>query len=382
MDKLSELLAAFYHSVWFKLIVGAMILAVVYFILKAIYIRVCRGLIGTVEYRRGFSSDGVYEGDAVTLTETLYNKRLFPIFTIDVWSYIYNDLRVVGAEYDDKKAMQPFAGRFVMLMPFMQLKRRHEVICRKRGYYKLESAEMFISRSRRYMDSPAEIYVYPAPLDPPGRPVASSLLQGESSSRNWLMRDPFNVSGTRDYAYGDPFNSINFKATAKSGGMRGIKVNNCDFVSSRTVMIYMNFQPDPDAPVPTRIYEKIIERFLGSASGIIRDAIGSGYRCGMAANCVNADNTNRLRFPIFGGEAHQRDMMRALALVRPAYGVSFPGILEEDAARGMTGTEIYVFALYTDSQTDERLRTLERMGNTVSVFIFDGKEEEDGTKRA
>ena len=378
MKELVEILRAFYNSVWFKLIVGALILLVVWFFVRAAYRRVCRGLIGTVEYRREFSSDGVYEGDTVILTETLHNKRFFPIFVIDVWGYIYNDLRVVGAEYDDKKAMQPFAGRFVMLMPFMQLRRRHEIVCKKRGYYKLEGVDMMISQSHRYVESEAELYVFPAPLDPPEKAITNNVLQGDSYSRNWLMRDPFNVSGVRDYVFGDPFNSINFKATAKSGGMRGIKVNNCDFVSSRTVMIYMNFQPDPDAPVPTRIYNGIIERFLGFAAGILRDAAASGYRCGLAANCVNSDNTNRLRFPIYSGEAHHREMMRALALVRPAYGVSFPGIVEADVAAGMTGTEIYVFALYGDPQSDSRLRALERMGNTVKTFIFGGEEDPDG----
>lgn len=355
------------------------IAAILYMAARSIYKRVCRGLINTVSYKREFSVDGAFEGETVTLTETIHNRAFFPIIFVDIWGYIYNELRVEGMEFDDKKAMQPFSGRFAMLMPYMQLKRTHNVTLKKRGFYKLEGVEMLISDSHRYIESPAQIYVYPAPLNVHTSPITRSMLQGESRSFTRLMNDPFNVSGVRDYVFGDPFNSINFKATAKSGGFagRGIKVNNCDYISDRTIMVYMNFRTDINDPVPTVVYNSIVEKFLGAASWLMNDAQALGYRAGLAANCINSDNTNKLRFPIYGGEAHFRGIMRALALVRPAAGVSFSGMLEEDVARGLQNTEIYVFALYNDPTAEERLRVLRQMGNTVTTIIFDKNSEEN-----
>ena len=377
MDAIFQALNKFYTSFWFKLIITAVIIFIVYSVARGVYKRVCRAMISMIEYKREFSSDGVYEGDSVVLTETLHNKSPFPVFIVDIWGYIFNDLRIEGMEFDKNKAMQPFAGRFRMIMPFMQLKRRHNVTCVKRGHYLLEGVEMLVSESHRYVESKAEIYVYPAPRKVPASPETSSQLQGDSFSRSWLMRDPFNISGVRDYASGDPFSSINFKATAKAGGIsgRGIKVNNCDFVSNRTVMIYINMQPDPDAPVPTRIYNGIVERFLGCTTGLLIDAEAAGYRAGLSANCVNTDNTNSLVFPVYSGEVHFREIMTALSLVRPAYGVSFPGLLDKDILSGLTGCDIYVFALYSDDATEARLSILRQMGNTVNTFIFTGDDD-------
>jgi len=375
LDGIGQLFSRFYNSIWFKLIMAAVILLIAYYVGKAVYKRICRGLINTVTYTREFSADGAYEGEVVTLTETVHNRNFFPIFVVDVWGYIFNDLRITDAEFDPKKGMQPFAGRFTMLMPYMQLKRVHNVKLNKRGYYKLEGVEMLISDSHRYIESKAEIYVYPSPARVETSPVTMSMIQGESRSYTRLLSDPFNVSGVRDYVFGDPFNSINFKATAKSGGFagRGIKVNNCDFVSDRTLMVYVNFRTDPDAPMPTKIYNKIVEDFLSSAAWIMREAEEMGYRAGFAANCVNADNSNKLRFPIYGGEIHFRDIMRGLSLVRPAAGVSFPGLIEEDISRGMQNTEVYVFSVYPDPAAEDRIRVLRQMGNTVKTFIFTGK---------
>ena len=380
MDAIVRFFKDFYGSAWFTVIVVVLSLVIAWFIIRAVYKRLCRSLIGAVKYTREFSQSGAFEGETVVLTETLHNRSFLPIIFVDIWGYIFNDLRVEGAEYNDRLAMQPFAGRFSMLMPFMQLKRKHTVLCAKRGYYKLEGVEMLISDSHKYVESTASIYVYPLPIDPPELPQTMSALQGESYSHNWLMRDPFNISGVRDYAFGDPFNSINFKATAKTGGFagHGIKVNNCDFVSNRTIMIYADFRRDPKVPLPSKVQEAVAERFLSGTSGILNQARAAGYRAGFAANCTTADNDNSVRFPIYGGDAHFTEIMRALAIARTAPGVSFSGLLDHDISRGLSNTEIYVFAFYTDDSVDERLRILRRMGNTVNLMIFDGKGLEDG----
>ena len=379
MDAIANLFSRFFNSVWFRVLTVVVIGVIVFYAARAVYKRVCRGLINTVSYTRQFSTDGAFEGETVTLTETIHNRALFPIIFVDIWGYIFNDLRVEGMEFDEKKAMQPFSGRFAMLMPYMQLKRTHTIILKKRGFYKLEGVEMLISDSHRYIESPASIYVYPAPLNIQTVPVTRSMLRGESRSLTRLMSDPFNVSGVRDYVFGDPFNSINFNATAKSGGLagRGIKVNSCDFVSDRTIMIYVNFRTDTNDPIPTRFYNAIVERMLGAISRLVCEARELGFRLGLAANCINADNTNRLRFPVYSGEAHFRDILRALSLVRPAAGVSFTGMLDEDISRGIYDTEIYVFTLYDDPSVAERIRVLKQMGNSVTSLIFEKENEED-----
>ena len=379
MKLFTEKLDAFVHSGWFVTIIVLISLGILYLILKSLYRYFCRKLIDAVEYRREFSTDGAFEGERIQLIETVYNRSFLPIVLVDIEGYVYNDLRVEEFEYDGKKAMQFYYSRFRMLLPFMQVRRRHDVICKKRGYYRLEGVEMVISDSNRYVESQTDIYVYPSPAEMPTRPMTMSLLQGESVSHNWLMRDPFNVSGIRDYVYGDPFNSINFKATARTGGYASgnIKVNNCDFISSRTVMIYVNFQTNVKKPIPTVTYEKIMERFLSYAVALICDAEDKGYRVGFAANYDVPGETRYIRFPVNGGNAHFRDILRSLALARFSPSVSFSGLVEHDVAARLTNTEIYVFSTYIDENAQARLYALSRMGNTVNTMIVNGSDSDE-----
>ena len=375
MKLVTEKIDAFVHSGWFVALIVLIALGILYLIAASVYRHFCRRLIGAVEYSREFSADGAFEGERVQLIETVYNRSFLPIILVDIEGYVYNDLRFDEFEFDDKKAMQFFYSRFRMLLPFMQVKRRHSLICKKRGYFRLDGVEMFISGSNRYVESKAEIYVYPTPTEPPSHPETASVLQGESTSHNWLMRDPFNVSGIRDYTCGDPFNSINFKATARTGVFisGNIKVNNCDFLSSRNIMIYVNFQTSSSAPMPGAIYEAIMERFLSYAVGIITSAADKGYRVGIAANCDFPDSNLPLRYPIYSGSIHTREMLRRLALVRCAPGMSFSGIVDQDLAAHLTNTEIYVFSTYVDEGAQIRLNALEKAGNTVKTLILNRK---------
>ena len=379
MDAIIHLLHDFYVSPWFDVFVGAIAAIVIFILLRLLYRKICRELIHTVAYKREFSEEGVYEGERVIMTETIHNRSPFPLFFVDIEGYIYNDLRLEEYEFNPRHGMQLFVSRFKLLMPYMQIRRRHEIHCVKRGFYKLESVEMLISGSSRYIDSEASIYVYPALSDPPGNPVPASAQQGDSYSRRWLMRDPFSVSGVRDYSVGDPFNSINFKATARSGGysMGKFKVNNRDFCSNRTLSVYINFQADPAEPIPTKIYNQIMERFLSYASGLLREASYNGYKIGFTANCLMPDGRIFLRFPIYSGELHFRDILRAMSCSRQAPGMSFAGLLDEDITGGLRDTELYVFSTFTDTEIDSRFRSLERMGNTVNLFVLNGKEDED-----
>lgn len=379
MEAIIQLIYDFCRSPWFKLIIGIAVAAAIFMLLRLIYRKICRELINTVDYIREFSEEGVYEGERVILTETVYNRSPFPLFFVDIEGYIYNDLRLEEYEFNPKHGMQLFVSRFKLLMPYMQIKRRHDICCVKRGHYKLESVEMLISGSSRYIDSEASIYVYPKLADPPGHPMPASAIQGDSYSRRWLMRDPFSVSGVRDYTFGDPFNSINFKATARSGGfmMGKIKVNNRDFCSNRTLSVYINFQTDPAEPIPTKIYNGIIETFLGYSAGLLREASYNGYKIGFTANCLMPDGHIYQRFPIYSGELHFRDILRSMACARSAPGMSFAGLLDEDISSNLRDTEIYVFTTFTDSDIDSRFRTLERMGNTVNLLVMNGKENED-----
>ena len=365
-----------FNTGWFKTCLVIFFILLFLAVLYLIYYSLRGKLIQKLVYTREFSEEGAYESEYVTMTETIWNKSFLPLFFIDVESYIYNGLRLDSAEYDPKKAMQYFQSRF-HLLPFMRIKRKHTVKCLKRGYYVLETVDIFYHKTVRYLSAHAELYVYPKVI-PLGEIIKpSSMQQGESITTRRIIYDPFTLNGIRDYMSGDPFNSINFKATARSGalGISGIRVNKRDYCSSRTIMVYLNFQTDIDNPIPTSSYEPMIDRGLSYASALIRDAAYSGYRAGFAANCVLMTGETEIRFPVEHGDLHLKAILKEMAKVRPSVGVSFMSLLDADIKRGMSDTEIYVITPYISDDVAKQMYDFRNQGNYIHVIKLEGTEK-------
>lgn len=359
---------------WTKLAVVVSI-AFIIFILVFISLKIREKLMEKVIYRRTFSDVGAYESEFVTMIESVYNPTPFPLFFVNIEGYIYNGIPMEQYEIDPRKAMQYYVSRF-HLMPFMQIRRRHIIRCAKRGYYRLETVDIYYNKKVRYIDAPADVYVYPriVPLYETTEPTSDR--QGDSFTRRWLIKDPFSLNGIRDYHFGDSFNSINFKATARSGRMdiSSLKVNNRDFCSARTFLVYLNFQTDTSIAISTKSYEAMMELGLSFSSAIIREASYNGYRAGFAANCCTVSGDDRIRFPIESGEKHLEEILKEMAKVRHKVGVSFYSMLESDIRDGLNDTEIYIITPYVNETLDEQIAKFHRFGNTVTVLQLEDEE--------
>lgn len=344
-----------------------------------LYRHLCKKLIGSLSYRREFSQEGVYEGDSVTMTETLYNNSHLPMLRSYVESYFFPDLDLVNVKNKDKSGMQLFQSRFSLIMPYMQIKRRHTVTCRKRGVYQLESAQVFLPGTSRYVDSPSTLYVYPRILATPTTPSPVGILMGESVSRRMLIKDPFSITGVRPYTFGDPFNQINFKQTAKAYAQAAqpLRVNALDYCSNRTFMVYINFQTDPYEPIPSVKFNRMMENAMSYTADIIRVMNENGYRLGLCTNSTQNNSNEGLDFPMRSGDLHAKEMLCGMSQVRIASSYSFTTLLSKAIRAGLSDTEIFVFSVYTDDEIEACLSALERNRNTVNLIVPTGEEDED-----
>jgi len=351
----------------------SVIVALIVFIL----LKIREKLMERIVYHRTFSDIGAYEGEYVTLIETAYNPTPFPMFFVNIEGYIYNGIPMDEYQVDPKKAMQYYVSRF-HLWPYMQIKRRHKIKCAKRGYYRLETVDIVYNRKARYIEAPADLYVYPKiiPLNEESQPASDK--QGDAFSRRRLISDPFSVSGIREYRPGDSFNMINFKATARSGSinMDAFRVNNRDFCSARTFMVYLNFQTDADTVISTKSYEAMMELGLSFSSAIIREAAYSGYRAGFAANCMTSSGADNIRFAIEGGDSHLEEILKEMAKVRHKTGISFYSMLDHDIKGGICDSEIYIITPFASEILDEQISFFRRFGNNVNVLRLEDEERE------
>ena len=357
---------------WFAFIKIAIPVVAIIGIIYLIYFIFRDKLIGNLSYTRYFSEKGSYEGDEVTMTEVIHNKSFLPLFMIKIEYYIYNDLQYDGYAPDREHAMQYTLSKFFIILPFMQVKRKHTIKLLKRGYYTLDTINLLYAKRERNVLAPAEIYVYPKMIGIDDLPIPSSSMQGDAYSRQWLIRDPFSVSGVREYRFGDPFNTINFKATAKSAmlGVSGLRVNNRDFCSNRNFMIYLNFQTDKEVAMPFKVYEKLMEKGLSYAAALLREAFNFGYRAGFAANCTLVSGENQVKFPMTQGALNYEDILMQMSKVRLAEGVSFAALLGSDALGGLCDSEVFILTTYINEQIDRTVDTFHKFGNNVSVIML------------
>ncbi len=350
---------------------GVLTVAFFVFLLIVAFRMLRRFTVDKLIYQRSFSESFVYEGDTAELLETLWNPTPFPVFLIDVESYFYSGLQIGGHEAA-KGEMRYFASRF-HLMPFEKITRRVEIVCRKRGYYKLTTASIFRCGEERAIESEAELYVYPS-IDDLKEHLPSAYGLGGELSRNRLIFDPFSVNGIREYGAGDPFRFINFKASARLsvGGHPRFAVNRYDYCANNKYYIYQNFHLPKNEKLLFDAYEALMEDGLRLAASLVVKAIDSGGICAFSANCGTVDGHKKVVFPMRGGELHKKDILKEMALTRAMDGVSFASILSADIMRGVTQSEVFLITAYVDEVIGEQIAKLEAMGNHVKIYLLEG----------
>ncbi len=365
----------FFEAAWFRYLMIGFLVALFLVILYVIYYHLKDKMVQKLEYTREFSEEGVYETEYVTMIETITNRSWLPLFFIDVESYIYNGIRLQDVEFDPKKAMQYVTSRF-HLLPYMRIRRKHEVYCANRGFYQLETIDLYYNKKVRYISAPAELYVYPkvVPIHEEMKP--SSLMPGESVTTRRLFLDPFSFSGIREYRPGDSFNTVNFKATAKSGafGTQGLKVNTRDYCSNRTILVFLNFQVDVDDQIPTAKYEPMMERGLSYSAAIIREANYMGYRAGFEANCVLVTGEKKIQFPLGAGDLHLKEILKEMAKCRPSVGFSYVSLLEAAVHQGYSDVEIILITPVVTREMEDCIIDFQAKGNHVALVKLTPEE--------
>ena len=325
-------------------------------------------MIGRLRYTREFSEHDVTEGGEIEIIETVYNPTLIPFLFLDIASYIDGRLLIEG--HSKLEGMQLIISRF-HLLPFVKLTRRYKVKCLRRGHYKMESAAVLQKRSAleyaKTFKIDSEVYVYPVTEPYEYSPNTLNCVHGAASSKNRFVTDPFSAVGIRDYAFGDPFNTINFKATAKCAyqGNGCIKINRFEHNSDRLFMIFLNFQ-HTGKYAKTEEYERRMEQAICVCAGFIAEAAQNGHRVGFAANCSSEDGENKIVFPMLGGYFHAKDILRSLASLRIDHASSFLSLVENGVRNELSMAEVFIISPCSDLDLDDAVGMLRRR-NAVEV---------------
>ncbi|GAA4877377.1 DUF58 domain-containing protein [Paenibacillus vulneris] len=326
-------------------------------------------------YERYFSTRGCFEGEETEMIERIANRHILPVPWLRLESLIHAGLHFysqANLDINNGALFQNHKSLF-SLMPFTQITRRHRIYCSKRGCYRLNTASLTygdlvgLYRNTLKLSLDAELLVYPKLAQLDELTLPSHSWQGDLVVRRWIVEDPFMISGTREYRYGDPLNGINWKATARSGRLQ---VHQRDYTADHRLMIYLNVE-DHEKMWSQVNDEAMFEKGLSIAAALAQHAIDLGMEVGFATNAHSVDSRDPVRVEAGGGTEHMTFLLEAMARIVVARSIPFDTLLEEEADKGAANQDILILSAYISDKMHPPIEQLRYQGNSVDTLFLE-----------
>lgn len=323
-----------------------------------------------LKYHCEFSRDEVFEGDEITLTETVENGKWLPLpwFKSEITTSKWLDF--AGAQsvvtYHTR-----FVPSFFLVKGNKRVTRRWKVLCARRGVFSVEtvvlvSTDLLGSQTvSQQVPVDSRITVLPKSIPLEEFVLSPQHMQGEHLVRFQLLPDPFLISGVREYQPSDPMKNIHWNATAKMGR---IMIRNQDFTTCRSVMILLNLQ--------SREYERKgysdpegIENCIRAAASLLESTMEDSIPVTLAVNQnLSGDGEMTLRGPGFGRE-FVLELYRLLAAMPEISGKEFSAFLNEiEVADGVT--DLILVTAYLSEAVFSFCRRQKEEGRRVRVLLL------------
>lgn len=189
-----------------------------------------------------FSQTGIRKGEKGEIVEVIENRKRLPLTMVKVKFQTSRNLEfkdMTGSKTSD----QYYRNDVFQIGGGERITRKLSFVGKKRGYYHIKNIDMvgsdlFLSTEMvKSMSTDCYLYVYPRIFDSEELRVALQKLNGEVLVRRHLMEDPFEYRGIREYQSFDDMRSVNWKATAKTGGLM---VNQKNYTAMQTIRIFLN----------------------------------------------------------------------------------------------------------------------------------------------
>jgi len=259
-----------------------------------------------------FSAKEAFEGDRLTLTEELTNAKLLPLPWVTAKFQLSRNIRFVEAG-DTGISDEYNQNDMFSINMFQRITRKLEFICQKRGYYRIKSMSLVSSNLMasdklvKQLDCNEELVVYPSFVQFQGLDILFNKLYGDIEIKRFTNPDPFAFSGIRDYRPGDAFNTVNFKATAKTGQLM---VNINSSTAARDLVIILDVQP-----YANWYDEEIIEEAIRIAASAADKFINMGFSVGLVSNGCDALSKEPVRILTGSGNGHFNNIIDKLARI-------------------------------------------------------------------
>lgn len=355
------------------IIVAAVLAAVCFFLSRAYRGGWSRHLTAGLR----FDGEGVFEGERGEVVETLANRKLLPVFWGRLGFKVPHELSFDGSALDHDYYREDSVSAF----SYEEITRRLKFTAERRGFYRLRDAQLvggdllFSYRMIHRFDSGCEIYVYPRVKNPGRFTLDFKKLVGDTVARHFFLEDPFFFRGIRDYRPFDSLKAVNWKATARTGGL---KVNEYSSTQSQRVTLlldldgYNRFDGEAIKEDVIRVGAMIAERCLKN-----------GIAVGLVSNAADAVTGISARTECKSGRSHYYHLLRTLArLDTSKLSTPFCEMLEP-LRRRQRDLEYILVSYHYGEELARKVSSLEASGLSIQwVLLHDKSRRPDFAARS
>lgn len=329
--------------------------------------------------KRRFNKQSVFVGQEITLIDEIVNQKLLPIPWIRLEAKMDRSIQIKGKSQFDSND-QDIHRTLFSLLPYQKLIRRHHLVCTKRGVFELDSTALTLgdifgfAEEFSTFETDAKIIVYPKLLNKDQLSLPAQRYLGDQFVKHWLIKDPFMITGSRDYQAGDAIDQINWKTSART---KNIQVNVHDHTADRELVILVNADQSDDIWMPIK-NETLFEQSISQAATVAHYLEENGESYGFATNAIDLREQGEkhrsfVKVEVDSGSMHFYYLLDQLAYLAPERSRHFKYLLDEYAE---TQIKRYDILLITPIVTPELLRQIEQLratGHSVQIDHISGE---------
>ncbi|MCL4425446.1 MAG: DUF58 domain-containing protein, partial [Firmicutes bacterium] len=314
----------------------------------------------------------VFPGEEVDLQVAITNRKPFPLPWLTYADEIHSDLLVtrgrIGPHY--KPQRQLLLGS-LSIRWYERVTRHYRIRAQKRGFFPLGpvslQVEDFFGLQQVSKELPGtdHLLVYPRtfPLEELGVPPGAPFGEGQGGER--IFEDPALMMGTREYTHLDPFNRIDWKATARAQALQ-VRVFEPSITTALALFLNVNTFRHPWEGVD----EDLLEKGISLAASLVLAAYDLGYLVGLYANGPVPGRGSSLRLPPRRSPEQIGLLLEGLAMVTGPGFLSVEQLVEESRSELGWGTTLVLVTPFLDEELRCLLQDLREAGHQVRVFLL------------
>lgn len=228
-----------------------------------------------------FQTEAIFEGEESCLVEVIENRKRLPLPMLKVKFQAARELHFADSK-SAKVTDQYYRNDVFHIRGKERIIRSLTFTGGRRGYYGIHGidivgADMFMSHEMiERISCRTEIAVYPTPWASEQFNGFLQQINGEVLAKRYILEDPFEYKGIREYQPYDSMHRVNWKATARTGEL---KVNEKNHTSLQEIRIFLN--PEDKGIIKQ---ENLVEAAISIATGLAAFFLRQGIRTALYSN--------------------------------------------------------------------------------------------------